>query len=106
MIDPRLRAGMLADLATRGDVGAVLFDVILGDLAHEDPAGAIIPALMELKVAMDGPPPPIYVTLIGTRNDPQGLSDQRVKLEAAGAHVFASNVAAASAAGRSLGSAQ
>jgi FdrA protein len=105
MIDPRLRAGMLTDLAAQGDVGAVLFDVILGDLAHGDPAGAAIPALMELKAAVDGPPPPICVSLIGTRNDPQGLAEQRGKLEAIGAQVFASNVAAATAAGRSIGSA-
>jgi hypothetical protein len=54
---------------------------------------------------MDGPPPPICVTLIGTRSDPQGLAEQRGKLEAIGAQVFASNVAAATAAGRSIGSA-
>jgi FdrA protein len=97
MIDPRLRASMLADLATREDVGAVLFDVILGDLAHDDPAGALLPALLELRTVV------VYVALVGTRHDPQGLDDQRGKLEAAGAQVFASNVAAAGAAGRSIG---
>jgi FdrA protein len=105
MIDPRLRAGMVADLAGKEDVGAVLFDVILGDLAHDDPAGAVIPALKELQATVAGPPPPIYVALIGTRRDPQGLTDQRARLEATGAHVFAGNVAAATAAGRSIGSA-
>jgi FdrA protein len=103
MIDPRLRAAMLADLATREDVGAVLLDVILGDLAHDDPAGAVVPALAELRTALEGSPPPVYVALVGTRHDPQGLGDQRSKLEATGARVFASNVAAAMAAGRSIG---
>jgi FdrA protein len=103
MIDPRLRASMLADLATREDVGAVLLDVILGDLAHDDPAGALLPALGELQTAIEGPPPPVYVALVGTRHDPQGLVDQRGKLEAADAQVFAGNVAAAAAAGRSIG---
>lgn len=103
MIDPRLRAAMLADLATHGDVGAVLLDVILGDLAHDDPAGAMLPALAALKTTLDGPPPSVYVALVGTRHDPQGLAAQRSRLEAAGAQVFASNVAAASAAGRALG---
>jgi FdrA protein len=103
MIDPRLRASMLADLATQGDVGAVLIDVILGDLAHDDPAGALLPSLVELRTAVEGPPPSVYVVLVGTRHDPQGLADQRGKLEAAGAQVFASNVAAAGAAGRSIG---
>jgi FdrA protein len=104
MIDPRLRAGMLAELADKGDVGAVLLDVILGDLAHDDPAGALIPSLTELQASVDGPPPPVYVALVGTRHDPQGLADQRAQLEATGAHVFAANVAAAGAAGRSIGS--
>jgi FdrA protein len=103
MIDPRLRAAMLADLSTHRDVGAVMVDIVLGDLAHDDPAGAVIPALAELRTAIEGPPSPVYVALVGTRHDPQGLADQRGKLEAAGAQVFASNVAAAIAAGRSIG---
>jgi FdrA protein len=105
MIDPRLRAGMLTDLAARSDVGAVLLDIILGDLAHDDPAGAIAPALAEFQANVQGPVPPIYVTLVGARRDPQGLSEQHARLEAAGAHVFAANVVAAGAAGRSIGSA-
>lgn len=102
MIDPRLRSGMLADLAARTDVGAVLLDIILGDLAHDDPAGAIIPALAEFRTNVQGPVPPVYITLVGARRDPQGLSDQRARLERAGAHVFAANVVAAGAAGRSI----
>jgi FdrA protein len=104
MIDPRLRAGMLAGLAGQDDMGAVLLDIILGDLAHDDPAGAIIPALVELRANVQGPPPPVFVTLVGTRHDPQGLAEQRARLKAAGVQVFAGNVAAAGAAGRAIGS--
>ena len=106
MIDPRLRASMLAGLAARPDLGAVLLDVILGDLAHDDPAGAAVAALDELQAALDAPVPPVFVSLIGTRRDPQGLEDQRRTLERAGARVFASNVAAAAAAGRYVGESQ
>lgn len=104
MIDPRLRAAMLTGLATRLDVGAILLDVILGDLAHDDPAGAVVPALAELGAALEGGLPPVAVTLIGARRDPQGLTEQRAKLEAAGAQVFISNEAAAGTAARALGS--
>lgn len=92
IIDPRLRASMLEDLRGREDVGAVLLDVILGDLAHPDPAGALLPAL-------DGLDVPVVAVLVGTAADPQGLSLQRERLRDAGVSVFASNVHAAEAAG-------
>ncbi len=102
MIDPRLRASLLAQLGHNDDLGAVLLDVLLGDLSHDDPAGAIVTAIQTLQAAASDAPP-IYVSLIGTRNDIQGLAEQRAKLQACGAHVFASNVAAAQAAGRAIG---
>jgi FdrA protein len=89
---------MLAELTEREDVGVVLLDVILGDLAHPDPAGALRPALERLA------PTPVLATLVGTRADPQGLERQRATLRDAGPHVqvFASNVAAATVAGTML----
>ncbi len=92
IIDPRLRNAMLDDLRGRGDVGAVLLDVILGDLAHPDPAGALLPALAGLDV-------PTVAVLIGAEGDPQGLDRQRSLLESAGVSVFMSNSHAAAAAG-------
>ncbi|HEX6509630.1 MAG TPA: FdrA family protein [Chloroflexota bacterium] len=103
MIDPRLRASMIADLRGQDDAGAVLLDVVLGDLAHPDPAGVLLPALAELDASRTGSSPRAFVSLIGTRRDPQGLAEQRAKLEDAGALVFASNVEAARAAGRAIG---
>jgi FdrA protein len=103
MIDPRLRASMLADLAEREDLGAVLLDVVLGDLAHPDPAGALAPALAELRERREGELPPVVVTLVGARRDPQGLERQRRTLEEAGAAVFSSNREAAEAAGAAVG---
>jgi FdrA protein len=93
IIDARLRVSMLAELAERQDAVAVLLDVILGDLAHPDPAGALRPALEAIG------PLPVFAVLVGSRADPQGLERQRLILEEAGARVFASNAEAAAAAG-------
>lgn len=100
IIDPRLRASMLADLAERGDIGAVLIDVILGDLAHPDPAETLIPSLQTLRV---GANPEVIAVLVGTAADPQGLERQRARLEEMGVRVYASNAAAARAAGAYVG---
>jgi FdrA protein len=92
IIDPRLRNGMLRDLQGRDEVGSVLLDVILGDLAHPDPAGALLPALDGLSV-------PVVAVLVGAAGDPQGLERQRAVLEGAGVSVFMSNSDAARSVG-------
>ena len=99
IIDPRLRVSMLADLGGQDDVGVVLFDVILGDLAHPNPAAALEPSLASLRQGARGARPAVVATLIGTRKDPQGLKKQRTILERAGAQVFPSNAQAASVSG-------
>jgi FdrA protein len=100
MIDPRFRASLLPDVGRHGDAGAVLLDVVLGDLAHPDPAGALVPALEELRATAVLP---VLAVLVGTERDPQGLRQQRETLENAGAHVFASNARAAASAGALMG---
>jgi FdrA protein len=101
IIDPRLRSSMLEGLRERDDVGAVLLDVILGDLAHPDPAGVLLPALERLRTGAKGPP--VLAVLVGTRGDPQGMERQWAVLEEAGAHVFASNARAAATAAALIG---
>jgi FdrA protein len=96
LIDPRLRTTMLADLGNDQTVAAVLLDVVLGDLAHPDPAGALLPGLEAFRAAS---PAPIVATLVGARRDPQGLDAQRATLEQAGVQVFAANLDAATVAG-------
>jgi len=94
MIDPRLRASMLVESGGNADV--LLFDVVLGDLAHSDPAGALTAALEELRRKnSDRPPPEMFASVIGTDLDPQGLDRQRSVLEASGVCVSASNEEAA-----------
>jgi FdrA protein len=91
---------MLADLVGKKDVGAILFDVILGDLAHPDPVAPLVNALQRWRPPPAGEGVPAVAVLVGARADPQGLERQRRTLEAAGIQVFASNTAAARVAGQ------
>jgi FdrA protein len=84
MIDPSLRLEHLA--AAREPV--LLLDVVLGHGAHPDPAGDLAPVIEGLDAH-------VIVALCGAAGDPQGLDDQRAKLEAAGAVVTRSNAHAA-----------
>ncbi|HLJ66461.1 MAG TPA: hypothetical protein VKX16_03775, partial [Chloroflexota bacterium] len=59
MIDGRLRASMVTELADRPRAAALLLDVVLGDLAHPDPAGALAPAIAALPAGLSA-----YVTLV------------------------------------------
>ena len=87
MIDPTLRLERLAEVAADPDTGVVLMDVVLGHGAEPDPAAALAPALEGLR-------PPVVVTVVGTRHDPQGLDRQVDALVAAGAEVHLSNAGA------------
>lgn len=87
MIDPTLRLERLAEVAADPATGVVLMDVVLGHGAEDDPAASLAPAL-------DGIAPPVVVTVVGTRHDPQGLDRQVEALSAAGAEVHLSNAGA------------
>jgi len=104
MIDPRLRSSMVEQAGDAYDV--LLCDVVLGYLAHPDPAGALVPAIREAshRAASRRTQLKAFVALIGTDQDPQELSDQRAQLEDAGAEVFSSNAQAALAAIQSMAS--
>jgi FdrA protein len=65
----------------------VLLDVVLGNGAHPDPAAHLTAAITASRT-------PVVVSLVGTRDDPQGLEDTATRLAAAGAIVHASNSAA------------
>ena len=96
MIDPGLRLDALAAAGTDPDVGVVLLDVVLGHGAHPDPAAVLAPAIAAAAV-------PVVVALVGTAADPQGRDRQAAALQAAGAHVFVSNAAAARCAAALVG---
>ncbi len=91
MIDPRLRASMIEASGETDD--ALLLDVVLGDLAHPDPAGALAPSLRKAteRAASHGRRYAIFASLIGTDLDPQIYSRQQEILESVGAKVSPSN---------------
>jgi FdrA protein len=88
MIDPTLRIQRLRKELADPDCAVVVLDVVLGHGAHADPATEIADV-----IAASGTP--VVVTVVGTRDDPQGLDDTAERLAAAGAIVHASNSAAA-----------
>ena len=93
MIDLRPRLDRLAAEAAGPVAGVILLDVVLGYGAHPDPAAEFAPAISAALAA--SPELAIVVSLIGARSDPQDPGRQASLLAAVGAHVFASNAAAA-----------
>jgi FdrA protein len=91
MIDPRLRIERIAAEAADPQVAVLLFDVVLGDGAHPDPAGALATALQaaaKRRVVL-------VASVCGTEADPQVRSQQVKKLIKAGVLVAESNAQAA-----------
>lgn len=100
MIDPTLRLQYLTRAAEDPETAVILLDIVLGFCAHQNPAAVYAPAITQARsrAAEAGRSLPVIVSLCGTEGDPQRLSMQRSVLEAAGALVYESNVAAALAA--------
>lgn len=92
MIDQSLRIKRLEAEATDPVTAVILLDVVLGHGAHPDPASEMAPAIAAARAQRDVP---VVVSLVGAASDPQNLTAQARALQAAGAHVFASNAAAA-----------
>jgi FdrA protein len=88
MIDPSLRLQRLALELADPQCGAVFLDVVLGLAAHPDPAADLEPLLATATK-------PVVITVVGTRDDPQGTDATMRRLVEAGAIVHASNAAAA-----------
>jgi FdrA protein len=101
MIDPALRNQAIVQAGRDRLVGAILLDVILGLGAHPDPAGATLPAIRAALEAAnaDGRELAVVAHVVGTDQDPQGLTRQESALRSAGVQVCGSNYAAARAAG-------
>jgi FdrA protein len=87
MIDPSLRLRRLEHELADDTCGAVLLDVVLGHGAHPDPAAELVPVITSATK-------PVVVTVVGTRDDPQGTGDTCARLASAGAVIHASNAAA------------
>jgi len=100
MIDPSQRLRYLREAADDPQTALVLLDIVLGFCAHPDPASLYAPAIEAARqqAIAAGRSLPIIVALCGTEGDPQRFSRQCQQLEAAGALVYESNVAATLAA--------
>jgi len=108
MIDPALRIERLRQEAQDRAVAVVLLDVVLGYGAHSDPAGALVPAIRDsrLAAAREGRALAVVAFVCGTEDDPQRRSVQEQKLRDAGALVHPGSTAAAQAAARLVGPAR
>lgn len=92
MIDPRLRLQRMESEIEDPEVAVILFDILLGYGSHEDPAGALLPAIKKAKLR--GQSITFIATICGTDGDFQGLEIQRSKLEDLGVIVMNSNAEA------------
>lgn len=93
MIDPFARAELLAEVAADPAISVILLDVVLGYGSHDDPAGALIPAIQAALKARDRLA--VVAHVCGTDADPQVASRQEAALAEAGVHLAASNAQAA-----------
>lgn len=86
MIDNDLRIRRMKQEAADPEVGMILFDVVLGEGSHLDPAGELVPVIKEIR---DSRPEIEFVAIvIGTDDDPQNLQSQVSQLTDAGVTVF------------------
>lgn len=97
MIDPTLRDAAVRALGADAGAAVLLFDVVLGYGAHDDPARGLVEAMAEAqRQARDNGRRLAFIGHVcGTEGDPQGRAGQVAQLEAAGALVLGSNAQAA-----------
>ena len=101
MIDPTIRKQRIRREMVDPEVAVLLLDVVLGYGSNENPAGALIPEIVEAKKAFrdGGKYLPVVATVVGTESDPQKLTEQEEKLREAGVVVMPSNAQAVAVAG-------
>ena len=86
MIDNNLRIRRMKQEAEDPEVGMILFDVVLGEGSHPDPAGELVPVIREIKSTQTEIE--FVAMVIGTDNDPQDVQSQIDQLKDAGVTVF------------------
>src|SRR5690606_16461201 len=93
MIDPDTRIQYFQKAAQDESTAVILFDVVLGYGSHEDMASALIPGIEKIQKEAQANGKNIYfvATVCGTDQDPQGIDDQKAKLEKAGVIIRDSN---------------
>ena len=93
IIDPSRRHAAILDAAGDRGIAVLLLDVVLGDCAHPDPAGALGPVLTEAheRARRGGRELPVVAHVVGTEDDPQRLGAQENALRKLGVTVCGSN---------------
>jgi FdrA protein len=99
MIEPSVRDEPLREALADRSVGAIILDIVLGFGASANPAGHLVRSLPPATQRAT----PLFVSIVGTRGDPQGLEAQKAQLASAGIQAYASNAAATRAALRAVG---
>jgi len=107
MLDNDLRIRRILQEAADPQTGAILLDVVLGDGAHADPAAELAPAIAQARELPKVRPQalPVFVVLVGTDADPQGIKKQMQALFDAGARVFLNHEEAVHAAASAVSAA-
>lgn len=97
MIEPGLRLQRLIDEAHDLAVAVILLDIVIGYGSHADPAGIIVPAILEAKnmAKAEGRHLEVIAYVCGTDGDMQNRPEQERKLAEAGVILAASNARAA-----------
>ncbi len=89
MIDNDLRIRRMKQEAADSEVGMILFDVVLGEGSHMDPAGELVPVIKEIREKrLETGDLEFVAMVVGTDDDPQNLQSQVSQLEEAGVKVF------------------
>ncbi len=89
MIDNDLRIRRMKQEAADPEVGMILFDVVLGEGSHMDPAGELAPVIKEIREKrLETRDLEFVAIVIGTEDDPQNLQSQVSQLQEAGVTVF------------------
>jgi len=86
MIDNDLRIRRMRQEAAHSEVDVILFDIVLGEGSHPDPAGELTPVIRELK--QKRPDLDFIAIVIGTEDDPQNIQSQMEQLVAADVIVY------------------
>lgn len=86
MIDNDLRIRRMKQEAADAEVGMILFDVVLGEGSHMNPAEELIPVIKEIQSSRDDIE--FVAMVIGTDEDPQDIESQVSQLMNAGVAVF------------------
>lgn len=86
MIDNDLRIRRMKQEAADAEVSTILFDIVLGEGSHLDPASELIPAIREIQEKRKDLE--FVAMVIGTDEDPQNFQSQVEQLKEASVVVF------------------